>query len=114
MVARLLGEAKQLSMGIARTQRKAAAASTLRTVAALIRESQPSLWQILQSASLRDVTIGRLLEEAGVSRRPHALPSRSDGSVFPFHKYLTEREAQVANLVAQGDSNKEIGERLKL
>lgn len=88
--------------------------STLRTVAALIRETNPSLWEVLQSERLRDVTIGDLLEEAGAERRLHAVPSRNDGNTFPFHKYLTERETQVANLIAQGDSNKEIGDRLKL
>ena len=112
MVARLLGEAKLLLMGSVRAGKKTATSSTLRTVAALIRETQPGLWQILQNASLRDVTIGRLLEEADAARRPYA--SRSDGPVFEFHKYLTEREAQVANLIAQGDSNKEIGDRLEL
>lgn len=114
MVARLLGEAKLLLMGSVRAGKKTATSSTLRTVAALIRETQPGLWQILQNASLRDVTIGRLLEEANTSRRSHGIPSRADASVFAFHKYLTEREAQVANLIAQGDSNKEIGDRLEL
>lgn len=107
--------AKQfILMAGARTGKKAATSSTLRTVAALIRETQPSLWQILQSEILRDVTIGRLMEESNGMRRPQTVPSRSDATVFPFHKYLTERETQVAQLIAQGDSNKEIGERLKL
>jgi DNA-binding NarL/FixJ family response regulator len=100
-------------MGEGRSARKPTGSSTLRTVAELIRETHPSLWDVLQSASLRDVTIGRLLEESKAARRAHAVPTRGDGG-FPFQKHLTEREAQVANLVAQGDSNKEIGERLKL
>lgn len=100
-------------MGVARGARKRTPSSTLRTVADLIRETHPSLWDVLQSDSLRDVTIGRLLEESKVARRLHSVPSRNDGG-FPFLRHLTEREAQVANLVAQGDSNKEIGERLKL
>lgn len=98
-------------MGEARGPGKRTPSSTLRRVADLIRETHPSLWNVLQSASLRDVTIGRLLEESKAARR--SVPSRSDGG-FPLFKHLTEREAQVANLVAQGDSNKEIGERLKL
>lgn len=97
----------------ARATKKRVEPSTLRTVAALIRETDPSLWEILQSVVLHDVTIGRLLEEAKGLHFPQVVSSRSDG-VFPFHKYLTEREAQVADLVAQGDSNKEIGERLDL
>ncbi|HZY99445.1 MAG TPA: response regulator transcription factor [Candidatus Baltobacteraceae bacterium] len=68
----------------------------------------------MQSASLREVTIGRLLEEAKAARKPQAIPPKTDSAAFPFHKYLTEREAQVANLIAQGDSNKEIGDRLSL
>lgn len=103
-----------MAMGSARAVNKRAASSTLRTVAGLIRETQPTLWQILQSASLRDVTIGRLLEEAGAQRPLHAVQTRNDGSALPFQKYLTEREAQVAKLIAQGDSNKEIGDRLRL
>src|SRR5215469_13623968 len=94
--------------------KKRSGPSALRTVAGLIRETHPSLWEILQSATLRDVTIGRLLEEAQASRRPQAVPAKSDGATFPFHKFLTERESQVANLIAQGDSNKEIGDRLTL
>ena len=100
-------------MAIGPGARKRAASSTLRTVAALIRETHPPLWEILQSASLGDVTIGRLLEEAKALRRPHAAHAPSE-AIFPFHKFLTEREAQVANLIAHGDSNKEIGERLRL
>lgn len=98
-----------------RLGRKRAESSTLRTVAALIRETDPSLWEILQSVMLHDVTIGRLLEEAKHLRLTHTVAAHNgaDGA-FPFHKYLTEREAQVADLVAQGDSNKEIGERLEL
>jgi len=88
--------------------------STLRTVAALIRETHPSLWEILQSATLREVTIGRLLEEAKAASRRPSSSGRSDAGFFPFHKYLTERESQVATLIAQGDSNKEIGEHLAL
>jgi len=99
-------------MGEARGARKRTPSSTLRTVADLIREMHPSLWDALQNARLRDVTIGRLLEESKAERRLHSVPSRGDG--VAFFKHLTEREAQVANLVAQGDSNKEIGERLKL
>lgn len=101
-------------MGNRRAGKKRTGSSTLRTVAALIRETHPSLWEILQSDSLRDVTIGRLLEEAQAAPPLHAVPDRSDAVTFPFHKYLTEREAQVAHLIAQGDSNKEIGEHLKL
>jgi DNA-binding NarL/FixJ family response regulator len=100
-------------MGIVRTDRKRAASSTLRAVAAMFREMNPSLWEILQHESLHDVTIGRLLDEAKALRRPRAA-DRSDDCVFPFHKYLTEREAQVAKLVAQGCPNKEIGEHLRL
>jgi DNA-binding NarL/FixJ family response regulator len=99
-------------MAIGMGGRKRAASPTLRTVAALIREAHPSLWDILQSASLGDVTIGRLLEEAKTLRRPH--PAYVSELTFPFKKYLTAREAQVARLVAYGDSNKEIGERLRL
>ena len=101
-------------MAESRASRKRTGSSTLRTVAALIRENHPSLWQTLQNDSLRDVTIGQLLEEAKAAPRLHAVSGRSDGVVFPFAKYLTEREAQVAHLIAQGDSNKEIGDHLKL
>lgn len=115
MDARLPGEANGITMAEFRLGRKRAESSTLRTVAALIRETDPSLWEILQSVMLHDVTIGRLLEEAKHLRltRTVAVQNGADGA-FPFHKYLTEREAQVADLVAQGDSNKEIGERLEL
>ncbi len=113
MNARLPGRRDQQTMVHARASKKRVGPATLRTVAALIRETDPSLWEILQSVMLHDVTIGRLLEEAKDLRLPQVVSSRSD-AVFPFHRYLTEREAQVADLVAQGDSNKEIGERLDL
>jgi DNA-binding NarL/FixJ family response regulator len=96
-----------------RAAKKRSESSTLRTVAALIRETHPRLWQILQSSSLRDVTIGQLLSEAKAA--PAAdLSNLAGGQVLPFQKYLTEREAQVAAYIAQGASNKEIGEHLKL
>jgi DNA-binding NarL/FixJ family response regulator len=96
---------------VQRGGRKRSGSSTLRIVAALIRETHPPLWEILQSASLREVTIGRLLEEAKASLKTRA---GGDGRAFPFHKYLTEREAQVAAHIAQGASNKEIGDHLEL
>ena len=109
------GEANTVTMAELRLGRKRAESSTLRTVAALIRETDPSLWEILQSVMLHDVTIGRLLDEAKNLRLTQTVSIQSGGDgAFPFHKYLTEREAQVADLVAQGDSNKEIGERLEL
>lgn len=113
MDARLPGEPNSVTMTNGRVGKKRAEPSTLRTVAALIRETDPSLWEILQSVMLHDVTIGHLLEEARHLHVPQVVAPGTDGA-FPFHKYLTEREAQVADLVAQGDSNKEIGERLEL
>lgn len=113
MDARLPNEANAVTMADIRLGRKRAEPSTLRTVAALIRETDPSLWEILQSVMLHDITIGRLLEEAKHLRITQTASSQSDGA-FPFHKYLTERESQVADLVAQGESNKEIGQRLEL
>lgn len=111
MVARLPGEAKPALMANARNRRKRTQPSTLQSVATLIRDTDASLWAVLQNARLRDVTIGRLLEEA---KLPPAVSSIRDEAVSAFQKYLTAREAQVAELVAQGDSNKEIGERLRL
>lgn len=106
-------EANAVTMAFGRVGKRRAESATLRTIAALIRETDPSLWEILQSTMLHDVTIGDLLEEAKTLRLVRTASPQSDGA-FPFHKYLTEREAQVADLVAQGDSNKEIGERLEL
>jgi DNA-binding NarL/FixJ family response regulator len=111
--ARLPRETGSVTMAVARLGKRRAGSSTLRTVAALIRETDPPLWEILQSVTLHDVTIGSLLEEAKHLRLVQTASPQNDGT-FPFHKFLTEREAQVADLVAQGDSNKEIGQRLEL
>ena len=83
----------------------------------MIRDAHPPLWQVLQNPGLADVTIGRLLEEAVHLRRSgagRAGGARSETGALPFQRFLTDREGQVAALVAQGASNREIGDQLEL